>query len=293
MAPFRDEIEQGIRGKQVIIKVNCVSDGDPLCATPPDAIRAVIDFLKPLYSRQIIVAESTASAKGARYAFEQYGIAPIEKEYGVRLMDLNEQSTTHHWIMDQNFRPAKIRIINTFLDQKNYFFSVTRLKTHNRVVATMSLKNMVMASPLRIPAANINDKQLMHAGHTSPKTLHMNLFKIAHTVYPDFCVLDGFEGMEGSGPIGGEPVDHRVAVAGPDYVAVDRIGAELMGIPFGDIGYLTYCAQAGLGQGDRSKINIIGADPQNHVIKYKLHRNIAWQLSWKEALPWPTIPGDK
>ncbi len=57
-----------------------------------------------------------------------------------------------------------------------------------------------------------------------------------------------------------------------------------MGIPFEDIGYLQYCHIAGLGQGDRSKIKIIGPEPENHVIKYKLHDNIDWQYKWKDDL---------
>jgi uncharacterized protein (DUF362 family) len=107
---------------------------------------------------------------------------------------------------------------------------------------------------------------------------------MAHRVHPDFSVLDGVEGSQGNGPTEGEPVDHRVVLAGQDYVAVDRIGSELMGIPWENIGYLQYCASAGLGQGDRSKIKVIGADPGSHIIKYKLHKNIEWQLSWKNDL---------
>ena len=57
-----------------------------------------------------------------------------------------------------------------------------------------------------------------------------------------------------------------------------------MGIPFENIGYLTYCADAGLGQGDRSKIKIIGENPADLIIKYKLHENINQQYKWKDEL---------
>lgn len=57
-----------------------------------------------------------------------------------------------------------------------------------------------------------------------------------------------------------------------------------MGVPFEDIGYLNYCATAGLGQGDRSKIKIIGPDPKDHVIKYKLRDNIERQMRWDDDL---------
>ena len=63
------------------------------------------------------------------------------------------------------------------------------------------------------------------------------------------AVIDGFEGMEGNGPVGGTPIDHRVCVASPDWLAADRVAVELMGIDYAKVGYLNFCANAGLGQG--------------------------------------------
>ncbi len=291
LKPHEDRIKRDIEGKQVVIKINCVVDSNPLIATHPDAVRGILDFLAPHYDRGIIIGESTASAHGTRLTFEQYGFLPLEKEYNVRLVELNDEPTTWQWILDPDMYPTRIRVINTFLDPDNYVISVTRLKTHNCVVATLSLKNVVMGAPLKIPADRINDKSRMHAtssNHRSPKLLNANLFLMAHRVRPDFAVLDGFEGVEGNGPTKGEPVDHKVALAGPDFLAVDRIGSELMGIPWENIGYLQYCATGGLGQGDRSRIHIIGLDPKEYVIPYRLHENIDWQMTWKDDL---VIPG--
>ncbi|MFC1539403.1 DUF362 domain-containing protein [Candidatus Latescibacterota bacterium] len=290
LQPFESHLKEAIGDKQVIIKINMVSDSKPLCATPPDAVRGVLDFLKPIYDRPVIIAESSASNKGTYYTFEEYGFLPVVNEYNAKLAELNNEPTTYHWILDENIHPVQIRIINTFLDPNNYIISVTRLKTHNNVIATLSLKNIVMGSPVKI--GNQNDKVKMHGiGNwqqtPSNKILNHNIFLMAHRVRPDFCVLDGFEGMEGSGPSNGTPVDHKIALAGPDFVSVDRIGSELMGIPWEDIGYLQFCANAGLGQGDRSKINIIGENPSNHVIKYKLHENIESQYKWKDILDIP------
>lgn len=67
-------------------------------------------------------------------------------------------------------------------------------------------------------------------------------------------------------------------------IAVDRLCTELMGIDFNDVGYLTYCAQAGMGQSDLSKIAVIGPVISNHIIRYKLHENIEQQMTWKEGM---------
>jgi uncharacterized protein (DUF362 family) len=119
----------------------------------------------------------------------------------------------------------------------------------------------------------------MHSVGT--RNLNFNVFLLARKIQPDLAVIDGFEGMEGNGPTKGTPVDHRVALASADFVAADRVGCMLMGVDFSDVGYLTYCANAGLGRGDLSKITILGPDPKPHVITYKLHETVAQQLEWK------------
>jgi uncharacterized protein (DUF362 family) len=119
----------------------------------------------------------------------------------------------------------------------------------------------------------------------APRWLHYNLYQVAHVVNPQFTVIDGLEGMQGNGPIRGEPVEHGVALAGSDVLAVDSIGAQLMDIPIEDIGYLNFCANAGMGIVDRSKIDIISnQNPQNFVKKYQLHSRIEQQLEWKNEL---------
>jgi len=277
--PFEKEIKESIKNKQVIIKPNMVVTNRPLAASHVDAIRGVLDFLKPIYNKQIIIGESTLSKDGTMTGYKNYGYLPLEKEYNVKFIDLNLQTTSPEWILDKNLYPVQIPIISTYLDPNNYFISITRLKTHDRVVATLGIKNMVMGSPLRDYNGR-NYKSMMHP--REPRWLNFNMFLIAQKIHPQLTVLDGVEGMEGNGPIGGSAVDHGVALASTDFVAADRIGAELMGIEVSDIGYLNFCANAGMGQIDRSKITIIGGkDPANFVKKYKLHENIESQLTWK------------
>ena len=39
-----------------------------------------------------------------------------------------------------------------------------------------------------------------------------------------------------------------------------------------------------MGQSDLSKIHILGENPYQHKINYKLHENIEKQLKWKEGI---------
>lgn len=286
LKPFKREIKKAIRGKQIVIKPNNVWHDNPLCATHPDAVRGLLDFLKPMYDNTIIIGESTASPNGTMFTFDQYGYMPLEREYNVKLVDLNLDSYTNLWILSEKAHPLDIKIINTFLNPDNYIISLARMKTHDCVVGTLALKNVVLAAPVNVPknhpdyVQNQFEKAKMHQGQ--PKGINYNMFLIAHKVRPRLSIIDGFVGMEGNGPNHGTPVEHGVALAGFDVVSVDRIGLELMGIDYSDVGYLQWCSAAGLGQGDRNKIKIIGPDPANHIINYKLHENIEWQLEWKK-----------
>jgi uncharacterized protein (DUF362 family) len=281
LLPLKDEVQKGIQGKQVIIKPNFVGTRYPLCATHADAVRGLLDFLKPIYTEKIIIGESSA-VEVTSNGYENYGYRPLEREYNVTLVDFNEHSTKPVWITDRNIRPGKIQVISEFLDPKNYFISITRLKTHDTVVATMGLKNILMASPV----SQYNGQRYKRAVHAGgPRWLHYNLFQLAHLMRPQLTVIDALEGMQGNGPVRGTPIEHGVALAGTDVLAVDSIGAQLMNIPLDNIGYLTYCAEAGMGIVDKAQIDILGGkDPKDYVKQYRLPDSIERQLEWKTDL---------
>jgi uncharacterized protein (DUF362 family) len=282
LMPFKSQIERDIQGKQIIVKPNFVGTRYPLCATHVDAVRGLLDFLKPICNDRIIIGESSA-VEVTSNGYDNYGYRPLEREYNVTLVDFNATSTTKPvWIIDENIHPTSIQVISEFLDPKNYIISITRLKTHDTVVATMGLKNILMGSPV----SQYNGRRYKRAVHAGgPRWLHYNLFLLAHQMRPQLTVLDGLEGMQGNGPVRGIPIEHGVSLAGTDVMAVDSIGAQLMNIPLEDIGYLKYCGDAGLGITDRSRISILGdKDPKDYVKQYQLPNSIERQLEWKDNL---------
>jgi uncharacterized protein (DUF362 family) len=292
--PFEKEIKAGLKKKQLIIKPNMVVTNKELCATHKDALRALLEYLKPIYKGQIIIAESSSSVNSAD-GFKNYGYTDLEKDFNIKFYDLNTKSTGKpFYILDRNLHLDQIQNADVLADPDNYYvISISRLKTHNTVVMTAGIKNIGMAAPLNPGAINgakpISYKRNMHSG--GARWLHYNLFLMAQSIRPDFTIIDGVEGMEGNGPINGTPVDHRIAMAGFDVVAVDSMCARLMGIPLENVGYLNYCSAAGIGNMDRDKIEIIGsADPDKSIITYKLGSNITNQLEWKDPLNLPAPP---
>jgi uncharacterized protein (DUF362 family) len=293
---IEDEIMASLEGKKrILIKPNFVVVTTPLCATSVDSVRGILDFIRPRFNGPIEIGEATVSgAKGSGLGtegtfkgFKDYGYLPLEKEYGVKLLDLNLEPHSMHYIFNTaGNRPQAIRIISKYLDRDQYLISAGKMKTHNCVLVTMSLKNILMGAP-KNDYKTQNDKFLMHSW--SPETmrkgvkftitkdtvLHYNLFQIAQIAYPDLGVVDAFTAMEGDGPIDGTPVDTRLALASTDPLALDSLGTKIMGFDPTQILYLSSMNEAGMGQGDLDKIKVIGTNLNECLFRFKPHSMLA------------------
>ena len=272
---IEDEVLASIGNKKILIKPNFVSTRRELCATHVDAVRGILDFLKPHCKQQITIGESTASRTGTFEGYTNYGYMALEKEYGVKLVDLNEQPWVYRYVFGKGHQPLPIRIISTFLDPDTYVISAAKMKTHDRAVTTLALKNVLLGAPLN--DYKNNDKPLTHMEYNfSPKAIiHFNMFHLAQEIYPDLGVIDGFVAMEGRGPVGGTPVDARLAMASLDSLALDMLATKLMGFDPSKIMYLTSLAEAGLGQGDLAKVNVLGTPADQCQYHFKPHDRIA------------------
>jgi uncharacterized protein (DUF362 family) len=271
---IEDDVFASIGDKKILIKPNFVATNRQLAATHVDVMRGILDFLTPHHKKQIIVGESTCSREGTFSGYKNYGYLALEKEYNVKLIDLNKQPWQYRYVIGRGNRPIPIRIISTFFDPDLYIISAAKMKTHDRVVTTLSLKNVLLGAPLN--DYHHNDKGLMHtASNFSPEAvLNYNLFHMAQEIYPDLGVIDGFEAMEGNGPIGGTPVDARIAMASLDPLALDTLGTKLMGFDPSRIMYLASMAQAGMGQGDLSKIQVLGTPAAQCQFHFKPNRKL-------------------
>jgi uncharacterized protein (DUF362 family) len=337
LEPWSASVKTGIEGKTVLIKVNMVYWNsfmqDPkLSLTHVDAVRGVIDFIRSLSaSVTIIVGDCTctpAAPGDITKMFTDAGYDALKTEYsGVTLKDLNTTQSMDRHIWDATLEESAVTtipIIEAFVNPTYYVISLCRPKTHNCMVMTGVNKNVLMGAPLKNLAngdTTINPKQMMHGknGFTSGqnineiKCLSYNLYQLANVIYrkgsPALSVLDAWEGMEGEGPASGTSIMQYCAVAGDDPLAVDRIGAKLMGFSdtatepsnitapsYTDMRTLVWMSNAGLGNYDLSKINfILGSitDVQKYVKSYKLHSNytgenkdtISYGTSWTGGAP--------
>ena len=289
------------RKKYVLIKPNLTSNVKQLAATHADTLRGILDYLGPRFKGPVIVAE--ASSGNTMEGFDNFKYRQLISEYPsqrVDLIDLNREGKyVASPLIDTNLQMFPVRLAARLMDPDAFILSASILKTHNTVVATMGVKNMVMGAPLHSLSSSYadrnstdkwHDKAKFHTGMEIPTLgahlMNYNLFLTARKLAPFWgaTVIDGLEGMEGDGPVSGTPVPSRIAIASLDYVAADRVGVEAMGIDPRWVGYLQYCEQVGIGNYDISKIEIRGAKIAAVVRKYHLHSDVDRNLQWMAPL---------
>ena len=299
LQPFAKEIRKSIGNRRIILKVNNVLIYVPLACTHAETLEGILEFLKSIRKLDnVIIAESSASCPTLE-GFDNYGYFSLLSRYPVKLVDLdNEPFEMMYVVNERDFRPQPIRVSRIILDPDSYIVSVARMKTHNTVGASLSLKNIVFGSPIKDKGFTLYNEDIRFApekaresvkGTVSYKRLihgngfhavNYNMANLARRLHPDLAVIDGFTGMEGNGPTLGTPVDHRVCVVSRDWLAADRVGIELMGIDFSRIGYLNHCTNMGLGISDLNQISIAGENLKDHIKQYRLPDNFDRQGAW-------------
>ncbi|MGQ9781255.1 MAG: DUF362 domain-containing protein [Nitrososphaeria archaeon] len=272
---IKKEVNEDIKEKEnIVVKPNLVSPYQPLSSTQIDTVKATLDFLNQLTDKPITIAEG--SAYDTATAYKNYRYLNLEKEYNVKLVDLNSDDHREVEAFDSHLNTIPFQVAKTVLDS-DYIISSAVLKTHDTVIATMAIKNIVVGSLIH--------KKRIHQGY--PAT-NLNIYKIARRIWPKLAIIDGFVAMEGRGPESGEPVDLKIAIASNDTLAADVVGAYIMGFDPEDIGYLHYCRRMNLGEGDIQKIKVVGEDVYKVRRKFKPHPNYEAQKKWKikeELLP--------
>jgi len=280
-----EQLLPGFKAKKyVVIKVNNVSTTNQLAATHADAIHGILDYLEPRFKGPVIVAES--SAGDTLQGFEEFGynrLATERRSQKVQLIDLNREAKYKAIpLIDYDLHAISTRLAARLFDPDAFVICAAIMKTHNVMVATLSIKNMGLGAPLHSAPGERprwDDKRKTHNGL---RQTHYNIFLTTQALQPFLgaAVIDGYEGMEGNGPSSGTPVPSRLAIASTDYVAADRVGVEAMGINPDWMGYLRFCSEFGCGQYDLAKIDVRGEKIEAVRRKYLLHQDIERELQW-------------
>lgn len=285
MELIRGDIVSKINGQRVIVKPNCLQPAVPLSCTHVDALRGILDFLSRLSPESVAIAESCADSEPFE-SFKRLGYTSLPEEYGISLKNLQDED---NWaeinLLSRDHQQAKAKLSRNILECKCRI-SAAIAKTHDTVTMTASWKNMMGALALQ-------DKVKMHgcSSHaervltSEVEILPQNLIRLAKAVPPHICVIDGFIGMEGNGPVRGKEKYLGIAIASTDFVAADAVCAKAMGFQPMEISYLYYGHKIGLGTADLDNIEILGDSIRDVEVKFIPHSNYQTQRIWREIAP--------
>jgi uncharacterized protein (DUF362 family) len=298
----------------VLVKPNIVSVWNQAASTHVDGLRAVLTFVRARYDGRLVLGEG-AALSSTWDGFRSFGYERLAKDYGVELVDLNADDVVPVQIYNRRMRPLTVHMSRTAAEA-DYRISVGLPKTHDCVIVTLSIKNMVMGSLVNrgnarpggrasglvrrvahlVPSkmrqswvaewakgallGGLNGSSKM-AVHQGLRAMNLNLALLAARVWPHLAVIDGWRGMEGSGPSSGDPLDWGVALASTDPLAADVLTAHLMGFDPERVGYLQYCRQMGLGVGALDRIDVVGGVALQDVRRsFRPHPTYQRQARW-------------
>ncbi|MGC8981539.1 MAG: DUF362 domain-containing protein [Minisyncoccia bacterium] len=270
-----DDIKRSIKDKDVIlIKPNFVSTTVQLSATSKNAVMGLLEFLREnnlLEDRKIIIAEGAALGE-TNDGFKNFGYYDLKKDFDIEFLDLNKTNSYKIDIYDKNLNLIKINCAKIMIKDLNpniFYISICPPKTHDTVIVTLSIKNIIVGSLQ-------NDKEKIHQ---NIKSINLTLAKIyKEYIRPDLSIIDGFIGMEGDGPVDGDPVEMKIAMAGLNPLYVDSLMTYLMGIDPIEVGYLYYL---GIKRDFLKDLEVLGEDFEKHKRKFKLHKTSDYQFKWR------------
>lgn len=265
--------------KSVIIKPNLcyywnASTGE---TTDGRVVSAIINFLRNKIGQNvdITVAEADASAMKTKFAFDILGYTELCRKNNVKLLNLSEGKISD---MTVKVNGGEITLpFNDDLLNADLIVNVPKLKTHNFVGMTCSLKNIfgAIAKPRKF---------------SYHKNINNTIVAANKIVKPQINVVDGLI-VRGS-----HPTKLGVVLAGDNALSTDFIAARIMSFNPRRVPHLSLAEKEKLGE--TRTISLVEDGITLAAIKKKFpHYNytmhaISWGLQLKVLRTYTTVSGD-
>ena len=220
-----------LKGKRILLKPNLVETASvaPHINTHPLVLRGAVEAFLRLGAASVMVAEGPGHRRDTLAVYEESGLADVLTEDHIPFRDLNYITGSPV----QNLgRQSSLRTLTfpSLFKEVDWIVSVAKMKTHHWAGVTLSMKNLFGVMPGIYYGWPKN--VLHHAG------IENSILDINATLKPHFAIVDGIVGMEGDGPIMGDPKKAGVLVMGRNLAAVDATCCRIMGIDPYKVSYL-------------------------------------------------------
>lgn len=251
------------RGDTVLIKPNYAVPmrSDTGATTNPQVVIGVIEAAKEAGAGDIIVAESSIVGFDAGKVMGELGVKEVFERAGATVINLDEDQND---MVERRVPRGKIlKNIKIFrpASECDVLISVPVLKTHIYTRVSLGMKNLKGTLP-------DSQKKVFHrVGVRKPTEEPFELDRCISDMmtahHPHFTVVDGIVGQEGfvaGSGVCGRPVKMNTIIAGKDFVAVDAVGAYIMGMDPLGVNHIRYAHERGLGEARMENVTILGED---------------------------------
>jgi uncharacterized protein (DUF362 family) len=212
---------------------------------------AVASMARKQGARKVIIGEGNASnvTNPWKESGYQSGVAAL-KDPAVTLLDF----PTIPW---KNMKPPKALSLKEYalpelIDSIDVMINVAPMKNHMWAGITMTMKNF-----LGLPAGEVYGSYKAGLPHNNIADVIVDLTAIVQDrVRSNFGIITAIYAGEGVGPLTPEAKPLNCVVAGSDYVALDAVGATVMGWDASAIGSIR--KGHGMGLGAMKGIEVLG-----------------------------------
>jgi len=246
-------------GDRVLLKPNCLSahhGHDQPVNTRAEIVEAVGRYILNHYPVKLMIADSggMGSYGKTKRVYALMGLDRLAGNLGADLINLEDFG------LCECHNPEG-RIITDFkatalLEQVEAIVNIPKLKTHILTGITGAVKNVLGLLPGSL-------KRDVHVAAPTGGAMAQALVDIyggiKRKVPLVLHVLDGITAMEGMGPSKGKAHQAGRLLASKDPVALDAVGATIMGFQPARLKIIARSAAAGFGVFDKPRINLNGA----------------------------------
>jgi uncharacterized protein (DUF362 family) len=249
------ELDDLVPGKSVVLKPNVFAPRPSPTTTDPRVVVAVGELCREAGAGRVIVAEgrsiSTAKyrkgANSTRLCFEAVGMAEAVEAAGLEAVYLEEDEFVEVDLPDAQILKTA-HVPRTILDA-DVFINLPVMKIHSLTLVTLAIKNL---------HGIISDYDKLYQHCYRDLALAKKLTDILRIRPVDLNVMDALVAQEADHAADGRPVEMGLILASRDAVALDAVAGASMGLDPGEVDTTRIAGEAGLGEADLEKIEVLG-----------------------------------
>jgi uncharacterized protein (DUF362 family) len=292
-----------LAGKKIImLKPNLVADS-PRCTTNPKVIEALAQLMLA-EGKDVLIGEGSAMAAGynsladgspcytyepalldamQQHVFDSLGYTQLAASLGVQLVNLHTGPMVTVNVPGGGLAFQQLTLHQS-LTQIDLLCSVPMMKTHNRSVVSLGMKNLIGLYPgcdYGTVRAAVHD----HATAAGSQGISYETMDMVRANKLGLTVVDGLMAMEGDGPANGDLVPMYLIIAGTNPLATDMVAANVMGFEPYEVPTFDCAISIGMQPQSLGEIVVKGKRIQDVQQKFKRATMNPWTIGEYGACP--------